>query len=128
MIPNFRKNFKRRNSVPQIKWRILRSCSRINQSSLSAIYVLNEQLEIALFKGNNILNRRTELISKCRHINKHTHLRHDTTAWKSIFSFFGRPEKMFFPKKSPRNMIFFILLRKIMFLFLENMILTLGGK
>ena len=69
---------KRRNSVPQIKWRILRKCSRFNRSSLRCNLCLNEKLEIALFKGNNILNRRTELISKCRHINKHTLLRHDT--------------------------------------------------
>ena len=69
---------KRRNSVSQIKWRILRKCSRFNQSSLRCNLCLNEKLEIALFKGNNILNRRTELISKCRHINKHTLLRHDT--------------------------------------------------
>ena len=69
---------KRRNSVPQIKWRILWKCSRFNQSSLRCNLCLNEKLEIALFKGNNILNRRTELISKCRHINKHTLLRHDT--------------------------------------------------
>ena len=69
---------KRRNSVPQIKWRILRKCSRFNRSSLRCNLCLNEKLEIALFKGNNILNKRTELISKCRHINKHTLLRHDT--------------------------------------------------
>ena len=68
MILNFQKNFgKRRNSVPKIKWRILRKCSRFN-----------EKLEIALSKGNNILNKRTELISKCRHVNKHKLLRHDT--------------------------------------------------
>ena len=63
---------KRRNSVPQIKWRILRKCSRFNRSSLRCNLCLNEKLEIALFKGNNILNRRTEPISKCRHINKRT--------------------------------------------------------
>ena len=66
------------HSVPQIKWSILRKCSRFNHSSLRYNLCLNEKLEIALFKVNNILNRRTELISKCRHINKHTLLRHDT--------------------------------------------------
>ena len=50
------------------------------------------------------------------------------TARKTIFSFSRRPEKMVFPKKSRWNMIFLVLLGKIMFLFLENMILTLGGK
>ena len=69
---------KRKNSVPKIKWRILKKCSRFNRSSLRCNLCLNEKLEIALFKGNNILNKRTELISKCRHVNKHTLLRHDT--------------------------------------------------
>ena len=50
------------------------------------------------------------------------------TARKTIFSFSRRPEKMVFPKKSRWNMIFLVLLGKIMFLFLENMILILGGK
>ena len=69
---------KRRNFVPQIKWRILRKCSPFDRSSLRCNLCLNEKLGMALFKGNNILNRRTELILKCRHINKHTLLRHDT--------------------------------------------------
>ena len=47
------------------------------RSSLRCNLCLNEKLEIALFKGSNI-NRRTELISKYKHINKHTLLRHDT--------------------------------------------------
>ena len=50
------------------------------------------------------------------------------TALKTTFSFSRRPEKMVFPKKSRWNMIFLVLLGKIMFLFLENMVLTLGGK
>ena len=63
---------KRRNSVPQIKWKILRKCSYFNRSSLRCNLCLNEKPEIALFKGNDILNGRTELISKCSHINRHT--------------------------------------------------------
>ena len=49
-------------------------------------------------------------------------------ARKIVFSFSTRPEKMVFTKKSRWNIIFLVLLRKIMFLFLENIILTLGGK
>ena len=63
---------KRRNSVPKIKWRILRKCPRFNHSSLRCNLYLNEKLKIALFKGKNILNRRAELISKCRCVSKHT--------------------------------------------------------
>ena len=47
---------------------------------------------------------------------------------KTIFSFSGRPEKMVFPKNSRWNMIFFVLLVKMISLFFENMILPLGWK
>ena len=51
-----------------------------------------------------------------------------TTARKTIFSFSRRPEKMVFSKKSHWNMIFLVLLEKMIFLFLENMILHLKRK
>ena len=69
---------KRRNFLPKIKWRILRKCSRFNSSSLRCNLCLKEKLEIASFKENKIFDIRTELISKCRHVNKGTLLRHDT--------------------------------------------------
>ena len=47
---------------------------------------------------------------------------------KTIFSFSGRREKMVFPKNSRWNMIFFVLLVKMISLFFENMILPLGRK
>ena len=46
---------KRRNSVPNIKWRILRKCSRFNRSSVRCNLCLNEKLEIALFKETTFL-------------------------------------------------------------------------
>ena len=61
-----------------IKSRILRKCSCFNQSSLRCNLCLNEKLEITLSKGNNILNRRTEQISKWRHVSKHAPLQHNT--------------------------------------------------
>ena len=51
-----------------------------------------------------------------------------STARKTIFSFSRRPEKMVFPKILRWNMIFLALSRKMMFLFLENMILSPGPK
>ena len=51
-----------------------------------------------------------------------------TTARKTIFSFSRRPEKMVFPKKSRWNMILLVLSGKMIFLFLENMILHLKRK
>ena len=50
------------------------------------------------------------------------------TARKTIFSFSGRPEKMVFPKKLRWNVIFLVLLEKMIFPFSENMILHLDGK
>ena len=50
------------------------------------------------------------------------------TVRKTTFSFSRRPEKMVFPKKSRWNMIFLVLLGKMIFLFPENMILPPDGK
>ena len=50
------------------------------------------------------------------------------TTRKSIISCSRHPEKMVFPKKSRWNIIFLVLLGKIMLIFLKNMILTLAGK
>ena len=61
---------KRNHLNPQVTWRTVRKCKPFNRSSLRCDLCLNEKLEIALRK-NNILNSRSELISKCRHINKH---------------------------------------------------------
>ena len=46
-----------------------------------------------------------------------------STAQKTIFSFSRRPEKMIFPRKLHWNMIFLVLLGKMIFLFSKNMIL-----
>ena len=54
-------------------------------------------------------------------------IRH-TTARNTIFSFSRRPEKMVFPEKPRRNMIFRVLSGKMIFLFPEHMILHLGRK
>ena len=69
---------KRRNSVRLIKWRNLGKCLQSNRSSLRCNLCLKEKLEITSLKGSNILNRRTELTLKCRYVNKHTLVRHDT--------------------------------------------------
>ena len=83
MILNFGKNFGKKciNSPPPlIKWRILKNCSGFNRSSLRCNLRLNEKLKIALFKGNNILDRRIELISNYRHGSNYTFLGYDIKA------------------------------------------------
>ena len=69
---------KNSNYIPQIKWNILRVCPPYNQSSNKCSLCLNEKLLIALYNKDNLLNKRNELVSKCRHVNKYTLLRHDT--------------------------------------------------
>ena len=69
---------KMKNYTPEITWRIIRKCLPHNYNSRKCDLCLNEKLEIALYKGENLLNKKTELISKCRHQNKFMLLRHDS--------------------------------------------------
>ena len=72
---------KRDNKQPKVTWKIIRHCAPINRNSLRCNLCLNEKLEIALRKSNqneNIINSRSELVSKCRHINKFTLMRYDS--------------------------------------------------
>ena len=65
----------------KITWKIICHCAPINRNSLRCNLCLNEKLEIALRKSNhneNIINSRSELVSKCRHINKFTLMRYDS--------------------------------------------------
>ena len=41
------------------------------QAASASCLCLNEKLEIALYTGDNLLNKRNELVSKYRHVNKH---------------------------------------------------------
>ena len=42
------------------------------------MFCLNEKLAVALHIEDNILNKLTEIIDKCRHINKHNFAIYDT--------------------------------------------------
>ena len=61
---------KMKNYTPVITWRIIRKCLPYNYNSRKSFLCLIEKLEIALHEGENLLNKITELISKCRHQNK----------------------------------------------------------
>ena len=72
---------KRKNKDPKVTWKIIRKCKPINKSSMKCNLCLSEKLEIALRKSNinhNCINARSELISKCRHVNKYALARFDT--------------------------------------------------
>ena len=55
-----------------------------NYNSRKSYLCPNEKLEIALHEEENLLNKKTELISKCRHQNKFMLLRHDSKDWKWV--------------------------------------------
>ena len=55
----------------EIKWRIISQHPPYNPSSKRCQLCLNEKLEILDHDGSNLLNKRSEIISKCRHQTKH---------------------------------------------------------
>ena len=67
---------KRSNFIPKVTWSIVRECPPYNLSKRKCYWCLNEKLENNSYKENNLLNKTQELINKCRHLNKHTLLRH----------------------------------------------------
>ena len=57
-------------TVPQIVWEILQKYQTYNPNTKRCSLCLNEKLEIASYKGHNLLHKRSEIINKCRHRNK----------------------------------------------------------
>ena len=55
------------NKNADISWEILEIHKTYNASTKPCMLCLNEKLAIALHKEGNILNKRTEIIGKCRH-------------------------------------------------------------
>ena len=64
--------------ISKINWRIIRKCARFNTTKSKCCMCLNEKLEIVSYRGDNLMNDRSEHISKCRHKNKFTPLRHNS--------------------------------------------------
>ena len=55
-----------------IKWKIMQRTAGYNKSSKSCSLCLAEKFQICTYKQKNaLLNKRNELVSKCRHQNKH---------------------------------------------------------
>ena len=71
-------SIKRNHFTPKVTWRIIRKCTPFNTTKRKCYLCLNEKLEIASYKGGNLLNKRSELINKCRQQNKYALLRHDS--------------------------------------------------
>ena len=69
---------KMKNYNPKITWRIIRNCLPYNYKGRKCYLCSNEKLDIALYEGGNLVNKKTEFISKCRHQNKFMLLLHDS--------------------------------------------------
>ena len=59
------------NKTSNISWEILGTYKSYNQSSKRCLLCLTEKLAIALHKDDNMLNKRSDIIRKCRHRNKY---------------------------------------------------------
>ena len=49
---------KRNHFTPKVTWRIIRKCTPFNTTKRKCYLCLNEKLEIASYKGDNLLNKR----------------------------------------------------------------------
>ena len=59
------------NKTSNISWEILGTHKSYKQSSKQCLLCLNEKLALVLHKDDNMLNKRSEIISKCRLRNKY---------------------------------------------------------
>ena len=66
------------NKTSNVPWEILGTHKSYNQSSKRCLLCLNEKLAIALHRDDNMLNKRSEVISKCRHRNKYMLANYDS--------------------------------------------------
>ena len=69
---------KEQNKNADISCEILEIHQSYNTSTKRCMLCLNEKLAIALHKEDNILNKCTEVISKCRHSIKYNLRNYDT--------------------------------------------------
>ena len=62
---------KERKANYNIKWSVIKQYPAYNQNNKRCMLCLNEKLAILEHEGENLLNKRSEIISKCRHQNKY---------------------------------------------------------
>ena len=61
---------KEQNGQPTVTWKVLRKSKAYSPESKNCQLCLNEKYEIASSKEPNLLNKRSEVVSKCRHRRK----------------------------------------------------------
>ena len=57
--------------VPEIKWKVVRKTRTYNPNTKTCMLCLSEKLSIAEHVGRDLLNKRSEIIAKCRHQTKY---------------------------------------------------------
>ena len=65
------------NGTPNVTWRIVKKAKAYNPESKRCSLCLTEKFEIANYPDRNLLNKRTEIIAKCRHRRKHLLMLHN---------------------------------------------------
>ena len=64
------------NGNPTIAWRKIKNANAYTPETNKCLLCLSEKFEIADYPGKNLLNKRTEIIAKCRHRRKYELLRY----------------------------------------------------
>ena len=77
-LSNVMQKLKGQNKNVDISWKILGIHQSYNTSTKLCMLCLNKKLAIALHKEDNILNKPTEIISKCRHSIRYNLVDYDT--------------------------------------------------
>ena len=60
-------NIKRKDGQYTIQWQKHQNFPSYTPETMKCSLCMNEKLEIALHKGDDLLNKRSEIISQCRH-------------------------------------------------------------
>ena len=63
---------------PKVLGEIVKKCVPYNPQTKRLLLCMNEKLEIATYKEHNLLNKRNEIVSKCRHQLKYAPATYDT--------------------------------------------------
>ena len=64
--------------TPQVTWKILEKSKSYNPQAKRCALCLTEKLAIAEHEENNLLNKRSEIVAKCRHMLKFELAQKDT--------------------------------------------------
>ena len=70
---------KKKGFTPSIRWRIIKQLPAYNPETKKCMLCLGEKIEILQREGENLLNKRSELVSTCRHKRKFLLNKYDVT-------------------------------------------------